>query len=237
MIRETVSAGASYQVLGAVRGFVPDVGPLLTSFEEFRPNAIGLGISSEELRAFTDHFVGAEQEPVVPLTSTELAEVRGLSQFGEVRVPNPSLLRAIEWAQDRGLPVEALDPGDDRYAIMFADTISYTELVRRTVRERRLTRAPPRAASADEYALTWVRIAAGGSRSVRFATERDGVLVQGARLLGRRHPRVSLVVDRERFSRVVGMLREGARTGEGSSRPSAVEDVNSPADGERLAER
>jgi hypothetical protein len=179
----------------------------MTSLEEFQPNALGLGVSAEELRSLSDHFVGGEQEPVVPLTSTELAEIRGLARFGEVRVPNPGLLAAIGWARAKAVRTEALDPSDDRYATMFADTISYVELVRRTVRQRKFTRRPPTAQNPDDYALAWEDYTAGGRDSRRFAYRRDGILIEGVQRLAERAPRVSVVVDRERFARVAEMLQ------------------------------
>jgi hypothetical protein len=206
VIEHEVSAGARFQIIGAVRGFAPDVDPVVRAVERFRPGAVGLGLSTEEVRGLTDHFLDTDREPVVPLTGTELAEIRGLSKFGEVRVPNPSALALLAWAKARAVPVEPLDPSDDRYATLFAENIGYLELVRRTVRERALTRAPPDAETADEYALTWERSVGRGRSSVRFATARDTVLVQGAGRLGRRFPRVTLLVDRERFSRVDALL-------------------------------
>ena len=206
MNRAVLSSGATVQVVGAVRGLYAEAGAVARALDEFRPTALGLGISSEELRSFSDHFLGTEQEPVIPLTSTELAEIRGLARFGEVRVPNPALIAAMEWGRAHDVRTEALDPSDDRYATMFADTISYVELVRRTVRERKLTRRPPTAATPDDYALAWDQFTAGGRDSRRFAYQRDGVVVEGILQLAERAPRVSVVVDRERFSRVVEML-------------------------------
>ncbi len=207
MIRDAVRSGATYHVIGAVRGLSAEPTGVLASVEAFAPTAVGLGLSVEEYRGMRDHFVNTPHEPVVTLTETELAEIRGLAQFGEVRVPNPTPLAVIAWGEARGVPVEPLDPSDDVYSTMFSDMISYVELVRRTVRERRLTRFPPVAKSPDDYALAWDRAVGRGAGSVRFATARDSVLVRSALRLGQRHPRVSVIVDRERFDRVLGLLR------------------------------
>jgi hypothetical protein len=117
-------------------------------------------------------------------------------------VPNPSFVETLRWAQVRGVPTEALDPSDDRTATLFAENIGYIELVRRTVRERRVSKAPPTPPTPDEYALAWDREVAGGKGSRAFARGRDRHLVRSARRLVADHARIAVVVDRERFDGV-----------------------------------
>ena len=208
MIQTAVRSGAEFLVLGPVRGLASEVAPLTDGLTAFAPTAVGLGISFEEVTGLRDHFVGAAVEPLVPLTPHEVAEARGLARYGEVRVPNPAALAAIDWATAHEVPVEGLDPSDEQYADLFTDHISYFELVRRTVRERRLTRDPPRVGSAEEYATRWQSTLGGGRGSRAFEAARSSVLVASARRLGERLPRVAVVVDRERFDGIVQGLSE-----------------------------
>jgi hypothetical protein len=193
-------------LLAPVRGLASEVGPLLQAVDAHRPAALGLGLSPDEMRALAEYFVVAGAEPIVPLTRNEASEVRGLVRFGEVRVPNPSFVETMRWAQARGLPAEALDPTDDRTASMFAEHIGYVELVRRTVRERRVARAPPTPATADQFALEWDREVAAGRGSRAFAQNRDRHFVRAARKLAQEKGRLALVVDRERFPSVQTLL-------------------------------
>jgi hypothetical protein len=190
------------QLLGPVRGLASELGPLHAALSGTRPAAVGLGTSPDEAKGLLEYFVLSSAEPVVSLTTTERSEVRGLVRFGEVRVPNPAFVELLRWGRTLGVPVEALDPSEDRTASLFADHIGYVELVRRTVRERRVSRSPPAPATADEYALAWDRTVASGRGSEAFATARDRHLVRGARRLAGQYGRVALVVDRERFDRV-----------------------------------
>jgi hypothetical protein len=193
-------------LLAPVRGLASEVGPLLEQLEAYAPEAIGVGLSGDELASLGQYFVTSEADPVVPLTSTETSEVRGLSRFGEVRVPNPSYVELLRWATGRGLPVEALDPSDDRTATLFTEHIGYVELVRRTVKERTVSRRPPTPATADEFALEWDREVAGGRGSREFAHARDRHLAHGAQRLGGGRSRVAVVIDRERFDFVRDLL-------------------------------
>lgn len=206
MISERLRSVSDVLLLGPVRGLVAEVAPLLHELESYSPEAVGLGLSADDMRGLTEYFVESEAEPVVPLTSTETSEVRGLSRFGEVRVPNPTFIELLRWSRGRGIPIEALDPGDEHTATLFAENIGYVELVRRTVKERAVSRKPPTPSTPDAFALEWERQVAGGRGSRNFARARDRHLVRGVQRLGAGRSRVALVVDRERFELVRALL-------------------------------
>jgi hypothetical protein len=209
VITSTVDVGgASVLLLAPVRGLSADARAAAEALERYRPEAVGAGVSSEELEGLVQYFIDAPAEPVVPLAPTELSEVRGLCRFGEVRVPNPAFLQALRWGRSRLVPVEPLDPGEEEAATLFTEHIGYVELVRRTVREHRLGRTPPTPSSADAFALDWDRSVAGGRGSRRFASARDDHLVRGALRLAQGHRRIAVVVDRERYDSVRSKLAE-----------------------------
>jgi len=209
VISERLAVGGSTLLLGPVRGLTSEVARLIGLLEEYAPEVVGLGLSREEMQGLLDYFVLAEAEPIVPLSPMEASEVRGLSRFGEVRVPNPSFVEVLRWGRERSLSVEALDPDDERSASLFAEHIGYVELVRRTVREHRIARSPPTPSSPDEFALRWDRGVARGRGSRGFAQARDRHLVRAVERLGHGRSRTAVVVDRERFEDVRELLRNG----------------------------
>jgi hypothetical protein len=206
VISSTVSVGGSLLLLGPVRGLVADAVAVRGALEAFGPEAIGAGVAPEELAGLVEYFGDVPAEPVVPLATTELSEVRGLTRFGEVQVPNPAFLAALAWGRAAGVPVSALDPGEEEAASLFTEHISYVELVRRTVREHRLGRSPPTPSSADEFALRWDGSIGGGRGSRRLAAARDGHLAAQARQLAEGRQRLAVVVDRERYASVHAQL-------------------------------
>jgi hypothetical protein len=212
VISATFTSAPRVLLLAPVRGLASEVARLLSALEEFAPTRVGLGLSSDELRGLSDYFVVADAEPVVPLTANETSEVRGLVRFGEVRVPNPSFVETLRWAHSHRVPVEALDPDDERTAALFAEHIGYFELVRRTVRERRVARSPPAPSSADEFALAWDRGIASGRGSRDFAEARDQHLVSRLPALTADGSSLAVVVDRERFESIRDQLTEGPPT-------------------------
>jgi hypothetical protein len=193
-------------LIAPVRGLVSEAPAAVRLVAGHAPAAVGLGISPEELRGWAEYFVSSGAEPVVPLTTAERSEVRGLVRFGEVSVPNPSFLEVLRWATAGGVRTEGLDPSEDETASLFAENIGYLELVRRTVRERNVSRNPPAPNSPDEFAVRWDRQVARGRGSRRFAGARDLYLVRSARRLAATHGRVVVVVDRERFDGVRDLL-------------------------------
>ncbi|MCI4353909.1 MAG: hypothetical protein L3K06_00910 [Thermoplasmata archaeon] len=211
MIESVVGRSRECLLVGAVRGVATEVPPLIARLTEFAPASIGLGISPDELSGLAEHFVERAVEPLVSLTQSEAAEVRGLSRFGEVRVPNPSTVGVLAWARSRGTPVAGLDPSDATYADLFAEHISYFELVRRTLRERRLVREPPAAPSPDAYATHWHESLSRGRGSKAFDRARDAEFLDGAQALTDRGGRVALVVDRERYDGVLAGLLARSR--------------------------
>jgi hypothetical protein len=206
VITAEVPAGGEVLLIAPVRGLAREGPETVRAIDRYAPRAVGLGVSPEELRGFVEYFVRSEADPVVPLTTAERSEVRGLVRFGEVSVPNPSFLDALRWAAGRGVPAEGLDPGEDETATLFAENIGYLELVRRTVRERRTARNPPAPTTADEFALRWDGEVAHGRGSRRFAGARDLHLAEAGRRLAATYGRVAILVDRERFEGVRALL-------------------------------
>ena len=213
-------------LVGAVRGLESEGPALRTLLEDFDPQEIALSLSEEELSSLRRYFPPGGPEPLVPLSPSELGYARGLCRFGEVRIPSPAFLLALNWAEQRHRPVRALDPGDDRYADLYVKHIGYLDLLRRNRSERSLARSPPLGPDAESYAEEWdsrLGRSAGSHRLERaraeFSTERLHAVRQALGPGGR----LAVVVDVERFpslERTLGPIpREGqVPTGPGTRR-------------------
>ena len=199
MIEAAIGGTNDIWLIGVVRGLISEVPPLLTALDRRVPASVALGTPPQELAGIAEYFVGAAAEPLVPLGDSEVAEAVALARFGEVHVPHPAFRAVLEWGRARSIPVSGVDPPDDEYAGLFTEHISYLDLVRRTVSERRLLKSPPDASTADEFATAWDRALGKGRGSLRLAQARDERAVAGVRALRTRHGSVAVVVDRERY--------------------------------------
>jgi hypothetical protein len=210
VIAERLPGRPTVLLIGSVRGLADEVVPVQNELSAFDPGVVALSLSPEEAETLTKYFVGTPTEPVVPLSASESSHAVGLARISEVQVPAPSLLGAVDWATRGGRPVFGVDPPEDSYAEMFAAHIGYFELVRRTLRERKLVKEPPAVESADEYALAWDRTMQPGAGSEHLARARDEYAADRVRQLGREYPKVALVVDRERFESFRRVFRASA---------------------------
>jgi hypothetical protein len=204
-------------LLGTVRGLESEGPPLRAALEGFSPQEVALSLSEEEITSLRRHFPPEGPEPLVPLSPSEMGYARGLCRFGEVRVPSPGFLLALHWAEERHLPVRALDPGDDRYAELYVKHIGYLDLLRRNRSERSLARAPPVRGDAAGYAEEWESRLGRSRGSRRLETARAEFASQQVQAIRRSlgpGGRLALVVDIERFptlERVLGPADPEAR--------------------------
>jgi len=210
VIRATIPGRPNLLLLGAVRGLAADAVPTVAALEEFRPEVLGIGMTREELAGLGDYFVDVDTEPLVPLLASELGEVRGLARYGEVSVPHPTIVAALEWSKKTGVTVEPLDPSEETLASQFAEHVGYVELVRRTLRERSLTREPPTPGTPDEFAIDWDRRLTPGAGSARLIRARESEIATNLLRLSAGGRRVVGLVDRERFPGVETQMRSAA---------------------------
>jgi hypothetical protein len=142
-----------------------------------------------------------------------VAEARSLVQFGEVGVPHPAFVELLGWGAAHAIPVEGLDPEEDVQAELFVAHIGYFELVRRTLRERRAGRRPPKAADGDAFALAWDKETRPGRGSEKYAIARERAFLEGLTARRSETPRIAVVVDRERVQRMVRLLLSSGAPG------------------------
>lgn len=211
MIRAPVPGAPSVVLFGVVRGLLSEARALPAALDTLQPAVVGLGVSVEEARGLTDHFVGHSTEPLVPLLGSEAVEIRELGRFGEVRVPNPSFLAALEWAAARGVRAEAVDPAEEQYAEMFGSTVGYLELVRRTLRERRLRESPPRVDDPDQFVLQWDASLNRGRESQRLEARREQLVARELGRIALQGAPVAVVLDRERVPRLLNAFTAPGR--------------------------
>jgi hypothetical protein len=198
-------------LVGAVRGPVSEVDPLLAELERADPSKVVMQVSPEELRGLQEHFTAPLAEPLSLLLDYEIALAESLSAFGEVRLPSPAYVMAMRWAKERGRELIALDPDEDEYTNLFLKHMGYLSLVRRARAERALKKSPPDAPDAEELVCMWNNRIHADRRSRNFLEERRRLAAEKLREIceeekGRKP--VVAVVDFEHWSAISSALSE-----------------------------
>ncbi|MDG6221420.1 MAG: hypothetical protein QCI38_08255 [Candidatus Thermoplasmatota archaeon] len=140
----------------------------------------------------------------LPLSNEDLVYIHGLKDFGEVSLPPPGYLAALDEAKQKDIPIVALDMDEDSFSKLFCDKVSVFELWSRGRLPRKLLKRKIVADSPEEYAMTWEALLRRNKGSANVEEEREKhiykALVQAA--MGRK--RILAIVEYERKE---GILR------------------------------
>lgn len=203
--------GAVVHVLGTVHGLVAETAAVEAAFAEAAPDALAVGIAPGELEALEAHAAGGdveESDEEVTIDPSEGYEV-GLSRYGEVAIPPPDLLAALDLARGHGVPATAVDLDTTQYDEVFSASVGPFTLFRYGRRMQRMARRPPPAPDAAAFALAWdarVRQLRGFDKVERA---REAHMAARVADLAGRHRRILVVVDVARAAGVVEALRQG----------------------------
>ncbi|MHB8585564.1 MAG: hypothetical protein ACYDDF_06990 [Thermoplasmatota archaeon] len=173
---------ASTTVLWVVPGLLAEGHRVALELERLSGiREIILGVSAAEVRGLEDYL---EKGPSGDDEAVSLADpyAAGLSMYGAVAYPPPAYIEAVRFAKRHGALLHGVDLGEEDYDDHFVERVSTWEWWRHGRRMRRMERRPPKAATAEEFALLWdqrLRKTGKGIRSVE--AEREKKLVAALR--------------------------------------------------------
>jgi hypothetical protein len=114
---------------------------------------VALGVGPEDLQGLVA-FVGGATHSLELSDADEVYE-HYLRQYGDVELPPPDYVTAVQLAQKAGLPVVALDLPEVAYVTRFTEEISGWALLRYSRRVHSLARHPPPTEDALGFHLWW----------------------------------------------------------------------------------
>lgn len=201
-----VDLGASkVTVLPVVRGLASEAEAVSEAFAQAGPEAVAVSISREELDALR---VRDDRDLYDP-SDLEIVYQAILERFGEVRIPPPAFVAALEAAERGGAAIIPLDMNDELYTEAYCDRVSTLDMVRESYFARRATGKRYDLSSARAFAVSWDRMVnRSGFRELEEAREAHmaGVLQK----LAGRYASILAVIECERCEGVVKLLRSGA---------------------------
>lgn len=209
----TIEVGSSsVTVLPVVKGLVSEAEAVAEAFSDVRPDVIAVSISREEL----DGLRKREDYELYEPSDLEIIYQAFLEQFGEVRLPPPAWVRALELSEQNGTAILPLDMNDEMYTEAYCSKVSATDMIRESFFARRATGKKFDLSSPAAFCISWDRRVnrASGFRELEEAREEHmaGVL----RNLGRRYRNILALVECERADGVLARLESGPEAGTGA---------------------
>jgi hypothetical protein len=194
--------GAEIAILPAVKGLVSEGDAVAAAIREHMPDAVGISVSKEELEALRDKSIYGDYE----MSSLEEAYAENLSSFGDVELPSPSYVSALEACEELGIPIIPLDMNDADYTEAYCQHIKAADMVRdslfsRSIGRRRFDLSSPRA-----FVLDWDRRVNGTKGFRQLQQEREEHMAVALRHMGRRYRRILAVIEAERADGVHSQL-------------------------------
>ena len=197
--------GSEIHILPVIRGLTDEVGTVSRAFDEVRPDAVAVSISTEELDGLRN--LPEDFEPV--LSRYDEIYVKGLSRYGEVAAPPPCYLAALELADEKGLRVFPIDIDEASYTELYCASVSGSTLFRHSTRTWLLKRRSFAADSAEDYVRKLDRAFNNMSGFKSVERERSRWMARELLRLSKKAERLLAAIEFERAEDVFGLLESG----------------------------
>jgi len=191
-IAELRKGGKRIIILGSIYGLVSDGKSVRAKLEIEKPEIVALGISREDLQALGD----AECEDIYDVY------FKGLERFGEVSLPSPDLLAAIDYSKKHSARLVAIDLTDDEYSEALCSNVSTLQVIafsRRKIRGVKST-------SAADFSLRWdlKKHREKGFKKINEISER--IMSERIFDLNRKEGKIVAIIDLPRFESMIRMV-------------------------------
>lgn len=203
MKREWISEGRSKSVvLGTIQGLTSEVTLIADAINRHRPSALGITATASEISGMMQ-WNGEEPDE---LSEFDIFYMKQLSRFGEVRMPSPSNLFAIQFSKKSGIPVHPLDMDEETYTERYMKYISpYSLFLDAIVRGRRYRRKIE--GSPEEVVIRMDRLAQHPAGIGRLDREREETMAKNIIKHTGNYSSFLAIVSLERLDGVLEALR------------------------------
>ena len=195
--------GAEVVIIGVLKGLVKEEEKVVKAFADHMPDAIGISTSKEELAALRAKETHSDYE----LSTLEHVYKIYVEHFGEVRLPTPAYLKAIELADAAHLPLIPIDLNDEEFTDLYCKRIHAWDMVRESFYTRSVKRRKYRIGSAKEFALDWDKKVNRAKGFRQLERDREEHMARALRNMSSKYKRILAVVEFERSAGVERSLR------------------------------
>lgn len=197
-------------LVSTVQGLVSERARIESILFDERPTIVAIGLSPEAVAGLICYQPDPEVDPFEDLPDHEFIYGVKLKEFGEVALPAPDLLGAIQWSKDAGVPCYGIDLAEEAYETIFAKEVSAFGFLRYGHIQRKLARKPPQAPDARAFNLAWDAAMRRVKGIARVEAAREEAIAERALQLASPGDKVLLLVEAPReagISRYLSLSR------------------------------
>lgn len=139
-------------LFGGIKGLVSQGEALRKSLEEKRPDVIFISISPEHVEGLS-RFMKDPYEII--LSDYEIIYGVHLSVYGDVMTPPPIYTEPIKYSEENDIEIIGLDMKEEDFSKLYSKKVGTFDLVRHSVRKRRLLKADFKDTTPEEFVTAW----------------------------------------------------------------------------------
>lgn len=196
--------GCTIHILSVIKGLKSETEKVRKAFEETKPDVVAISLSREEVEGLKNMPDDYEPE----LSRYEEIYAEGLGRFGEVAAPPPCYVATLELAQHEGIPLIPVDMDEQSYTDLYCAVVPGTALFRHSTRTWLLKRRTFSDDSPEEFVLAWDRAVNNMEGFRLIERKRAQAMAKGIKEACQRSESVLAVIELERASDVIGILRK-----------------------------
>ncbi|MEM0155468.1 MAG: hypothetical protein QW597_02545 [Thermoplasmataceae archaeon] len=147
-------ASSTITLFGGIKGLIRDGDALEKYLFEFKPEVILVSLSEEHIIGLKDFL---ENPYEVQLSDYEIIYGVRLSVYGEVMTPPPIYIETVKYATSNNVTLIPLDMNEDTYSGLYTSSMRSMDLVRHSIRKRRLLKRDLKDRTPEEFVRNWER--------------------------------------------------------------------------------
>jgi pheromone shutdown protein TraB len=189
-------------ILGVVKGLASEEEKVESAVAKLSPDAVGLSVSKEQLAALRSREVWDEYD----LSPLESAYATLMKEFGEVKLPSPAFLKALELAESSNIPVIPIDMNDNDYTEAYCQKVGTMDLVREGAFSKSVKRKKFDGTSPESLAIDWDRRVNKAKGFRELEAERERHMAQALVKMCAHYRIILALVDCERAEGVASRI-------------------------------
>ena len=194
--------GSTILLLPVVKGLVSEGDAVEKAINEENPDVIAVSISKEELAALVTKEDYDKYEP------SDIEEIYAilLEKFGEVKIPPPGYVKALDVGTAKNIPLVPIDMNEELYTDTYCYEVGGVDLIRESMFVKRAHRKRFDFESAGAFAVDWDKKInkPGGFRNLNL--KREEHMAESLRKLTGKYHRILAVIEYERENGVESLL-------------------------------